>query len=541
MMQIALVEATAIAQLTVEPLGLAYISSYLKKNDIDNKMFFYAQSEDSFNKILSYRPQLIGLSMYLENYEIIRNFCRKIKNCLEDVKICVGGHFPTSYKERILHDIQDIDFVVCYEGEYAFYNLIQTLQSGGDLNSVENLIYRKADTFVANVCSRKFLNLDELPFPNRQLFVKNGIFSLAQISTSRGCTKHCSFCSCHRFWKSWRGRSIGNVVEEMEQIIAEKSIRLFGMVDSSFEDPGISIDKLNALSQILINKKLGILYLCYFRADIIRKLTEPDLARMVESGLFSVFFGVETGNEEDRVLYNKTADISEGINAIRLFQKYPLNVSIGFINFNPYTTLDKLRLNIEFLSKIDMSYYKYIYSRYIAYYGTELYEKLLSDELITTEKIGEQDNYRFVRPEIKKLYDGIEHFFTTERNKSIQNIAGKLQELQEVALVVLRLYGEQAPLLEEQIQKTLPNIKALFQSFNKVNELCFLELLHESDTFLNPDPSSILRIFNDHYNDQMLNQFDKDYNMLNYRFCLMIKKHAPKHVVDKFMNRGEMS
>lgn len=541
MMRIALIEAPAVAELTVEPLGLAYISSYLKKYDIDNELFFYDQSEDSINKISSYCPQLIGLSMYLENYAVIRDFCRKIKNCLKDVKICVGGHFPTFYKERILYDIQDIDYVVCYEGEYAFYNLIKTLQSGGDLNSVENLVFRKANTVIANTCSRKFLNLDELPFPNRQLLVKNGIFSLAQISTSRGCTKHCSFCSSHEFWKSWRGRSMNNVVEEMEQIIAEKSIKLFGMVDSSFEDPGISIHKLNTLSQILLNKKLGILYLCYFRADIIRELNKSDLARMVESGLFSVFIGAETGNEEDRVLYNKTASISEAIKAIRLFQEYPLNVSIGFINFNPYTTLDRLRLNIEFLSKIDMAYYKYIYSKYIAYYGTKLYETLLSDGLIISEKIGEYNNYRFVHPEITKLYDGIEHFFTTKRHESIQNIAGKLQELQEISLVVLRLYGEQTPLFEGHIKRILHNIKALFQSFNKVNELCFLELLHESGTFRNITLSSIIQIFDDHYNDQLLKQFEKEYNMLNYQFCLIIKKYAPKHVVDEFLNKGRIS
>lgn len=61
------------------------------------------------------------------------------------------------------------------------------------------------------------------------------------VSTSRGCFSSCLFCSVAAFWRTsegvkWRGRSINNIVDELEQLY-HKGARYFKFVDDSFIEP----------------------------------------------------------------------------------------------------------------------------------------------------------------------------------------------------------------------------------------------------------------------------------------------------------------
>lgn len=56
-------------------------------------------------------------------------------------------------------------------------------------------------------------------------------FTTAIMSTSRGCTRNCSFCSSPDFWRQrkvcWRGRSPENIADEIELIVEKYNIHNF--------------------------------------------------------------------------------------------------------------------------------------------------------------------------------------------------------------------------------------------------------------------------------------------------------------------------
>ena len=82
------------------------------------------------------------------------------------------------------------------------------------VEDVRGLIYRKGDTIISNKDQDLIKDLDMLPPPARDLLVDNNI-RFAQVLTSRGCTRNCSFCCSNGYWKKWRGRDIKKVIDEV--------------------------------------------------------------------------------------------------------------------------------------------------------------------------------------------------------------------------------------------------------------------------------------------------------------------------------------
>ena len=63
---------------------------------------------------------------------------------------------------------------------------------------------------------------------------------MARIYSSRGCCANCSFCThnCYNTSKTWRGRSVKEVFDEMVDVHQKYGISVFMFNDSSIEDPG---------------------------------------------------------------------------------------------------------------------------------------------------------------------------------------------------------------------------------------------------------------------------------------------------------------
>ena len=87
------------------------------------------------------------------------------------------------------------------------------------------------------------------------------------------------------------------------------------------------------------------------RAELIRQYSNEYIQKSKKAGLESIYLGLESGNSEDLKLYGKIATIQDNIEAIALLKKHDVNISYGFINFNPYSSIEKLSENLDFLYK----------------------------------------------------------------------------------------------------------------------------------------------------------------------------------------------
>lgn len=159
-----------------EYIGISYIKAYLDRHNVTcSSQAIY--SEEMVKIILNYQkssfPLLIGLPMYCNNQRLIKQFSSKIKKACKECLICVGGPQVMGYEKEILDDCQDIDFVCTGEGEETFWDLYNRILNNTTLIGCEGISFRLEKDVYVNKRRKVIENLDELPFPYRELNKNN--------------------------------------------------------------------------------------------------------------------------------------------------------------------------------------------------------------------------------------------------------------------------------------------------------------------------------------------------------------------------------
>ena len=105
------------------------------KHDVD---FFEFTIKDDINKIIdyinSYDSEILGLSVYIWNIELVKKILPNITN-----KIIFLGGPEASYNTSLLSE--KIKYIIKGEGEEAFNELIDYLKNKIDISKVSNLFY----------------------------------------------------------------------------------------------------------------------------------------------------------------------------------------------------------------------------------------------------------------------------------------------------------------------------------------------------------------------------------------------------------------
>jgi radical SAM superfamily enzyme YgiQ (UPF0313 family) len=105
---------------------------------------------------------------------------------------------------------------------------------------------------------------------------------------------------------------------------------------------------------------------------------EPEiLESMLEDGLFAVYLGVESGCEAGLRELNKMVSVKRNIEAINLLKSHNVALAIGFMLFDPSSTLVTILKNVEFLKLVgEDGYFPINFCKMLPYAGTPIEEKL---------------------------------------------------------------------------------------------------------------------------------------------------------------------
>lgn len=227
-----------------ENLGIEYISAALKKYGHRTFLAFDPQLFDDLflnwskiAQIFDYRkkiikklkyekPDLIIFSVVSDIYPWACEMAKLIKEELGHIPILFGGPHVTAVPERVLEK-KFIDYVIVGEGEYPTVELVEALESNEPIDKILNLGFKNRNKIIINETRLLIQNLDELPFPDVDLFLKPNPYAKKEynIITGRGCVHVCSYChnSVERnvLWKHrgkyFRRRSIDNVLTELKE------------------------------------------------------------------------------------------------------------------------------------------------------------------------------------------------------------------------------------------------------------------------------------------------------------------------------------
>ena len=211
------------------------------------------------------------------------------------------------------------------------------------------------------------------------------------------------------------------VVDEIEYIVKKYHKTRFTFTDNSYEDPNNDLGRQREIAKEIIRRQLCIGYCVSYKTDFYKYCTTELMNLLLASGLYSIFIGFEAGNDEDLRLYRKACTVADNDAAIRFYKTFEdLNIVLGFINFNPYTTVEKLNANLAFLRRneyaCDLSYFT---SKLTPYKGTQLFEKLQRDGILTGDIYSRGYGYIYVDKEIEKLESYI--FNVTHKYKILKD------------------------------------------------------------------------------------------------------------------------
>lgn len=352
------------------PLGLLYIASILRKNN--HKVFFidgaFHNAEETVIYAKKVNPEVIGLSICSIAWEKTSGFIKRLRLELPHTKIVIGGPHPTALKEQCIIECPEVDFVCVGEGELTFLELCNELERGKNakIKRVDGIIWKDKGKIVRNNPRKLISNLDELPFPARDL-VNNSKYipAVSQYKrlpntimiTSRGCHYSCKFCGSSVYYREagvpYRERSIPNVIQEIEEVISKFGIRNMIFFDETFT---YNRKRVMEFCNEMIKRKIDLTWHANARVDTVdREL----LTKMKKAGCWKLLYGIESAVQKNLDNVDKGISISQTREAIKITREIGIKTFGNFVLGLPGETYEDGLKTIKFACDLDLDYVKF--------------------------------------------------------------------------------------------------------------------------------------------------------------------------------------
>jgi anaerobic magnesium-protoporphyrin IX monomethyl ester cyclase len=395
-------------------LGLGYLASTLRQHGYSVDICDVEAPPDQIvATALQTNPMIVGFSLIFQFY--ILQYQRIIAMLREAGVQChftMGGHFPSLSHIRTLEMVPELDSVVRFEGEMTLLELADVIGHGQDWRTVPGIAYRSGDQ-IANTSLRALVDdLDQIPYPDRNYEPETAIGHKAlPLLASRGCARTCSFCSIQTFYRAAPGKIVrtrmpARVVEEMRSLYLDRGITIFLFQDDDFPLFGPvwrrwAADFVSELHRSGLSSR--VIWKMNCRADSV----DADVfASLRNAGLYLVYMGLESGNEEGLKTLHKQVTVEQNLRAVQLLKQVGLLFEFGFMLFDPGSTLDSVRANLSFLRTILADgCAAAVFCRMLPYDGTPI-----KDELERTGRLKGnivKPDYDFLDPRVTALYHSL--------------------------------------------------------------------------------------------------------------------------------------
>ena len=348
------------------PLGLMYLTAFIKKHGFKDVRIVHMEAErvgfDELARMLQeHRPDIIGISaLTAESLGMFRvaKIAKKYKN---DCLVIAGGPHPSGDPKGTLND-NNIDLVVCGEGEQALLNILQAYEHGTEYALIKN-VWARVNSQIVSPAKVSFLqDIDALPYPDWDA-VKLEKYTLSQpmslylhaqkymaLFTSRGCPFQCIFCH-DIFGKRFRAHSPERVFDEISLLHYKYGIDQFEILDDVFN---FDRDRVVQIMKKIIGSGMRIkLYFCNgLRGDMLDKEL---IDLFVEAGVVSIGVAIDTASPRLQKEIRKNINFDKIKLVIEYASRKNLVVNGAFMIGFPTETLSEVIQTIRYavLSRLD--------------------------------------------------------------------------------------------------------------------------------------------------------------------------------------------
>ena len=370
-----------------EPMGLAYIASFLEKKGYLVRILDAAVLGMSLKDVEQFLKDdyfdIIGVTMLTPAYSAALNIFKIIKKVSPRTVTVCGGPHPTALPRETLEEIKELDIVCMGEGEHTMYEIVKSLEENEDFSKIKGIAFRQDDKIVINALRPYEKNLDSFPIPARHLLPVDK-YSLTASRTSggrycptvivaRGCPFRCAFCY-RIFGSTFRHHSIERIIEELKLLINK-----YQASQVNLEADTISLNKkfliglCDAIISNRINKKIK--WTCESRVDA---MDEDVLKKMKEAACWQISYGVESGVQRLLDIILKGIRLEQIERIFKLTKKHRISIRSFFMLGLPTETREESYQTIEFGKKLDADWAQFTLT--IPYPGTYLYSLVKDSE-----------------------------------------------------------------------------------------------------------------------------------------------------------------
>ncbi len=464
----------------IHELDIEYGINSISNSNIELATYYLGKDEDviPIMQTIGFDKSINIFFLSYGCYDLLKktSILFKQKNQQSINIVCMG--LATKLYEKLLLNNTSIDIAVLGECDSVLNGLCNSIIKEEDYHKVPGIAYLKNGKLSINM-KKEFLD-ESIDFnaPKRIIEEKKNRFF--HVFGTRECEGYCTFCDRNSLFlnrdENIKYRPIIDIVKEIDELVKQYDCKFITFSDPTFGGRELK-EKLIDLYEILNSKNYWVQFTMNLRAELIDEEVIDVLCLLKSVGLGKVFIGIESFNETELKLYRKTASLIDNYNCLRLFnnnhdkliENYWLEVEYGFINFNPYSSIQSLKNNLQNIKKWEINNTPYMATSKLTINSlTSITGKVKKDGLIKNFETNNLSylfehsfDYSFKNNEIEQIYRALN---VVREQLSIKNTNG----LEFIRNRYYHFFGNDTLLIE--YEKTYKKLKRIINEIT--NDFC---------------------------------------------------------------------
>lgn len=364
-------------------LGPGYIGEAMMRCEIDVSITdcsIYSYDDIELAKILiESGVKIFGIGALYPMFKEVERLCGIIRAVVPDATIILGGSLPSPIPEFALRQT-GADIVTIGEAELTIPRVMAALAGEENIDDVPGICFFRDGEFVDNgkPTLPKKVTRKEVGWARYELYPAEKYITwpkfhpfnqddrVLPISTGRGCPYACNFCFRVT---AYRIRPADDILDEMEYLVDRYNLNAFYINDDLLM---LSDRKIRDFCTGILDRGLKIRFSCTGRVNIVT----PEIIQLLkDAGCVSIYYGLESGNDEVLQTISKKTNLEQIHHAVRLTKEAGIYTEFGTMFGQPGETEETLKDTVQLMK--DLAYGEYRAQKIfgcVPFPGTGLYD-----------------------------------------------------------------------------------------------------------------------------------------------------------------------
>jgi anaerobic magnesium-protoporphyrin IX monomethyl ester cyclase len=362
---------------TLPHIGVAYVAAVLRQAGhvalVIDAIAERLTMRQVVRRVVDFGPDLVGITANTSQILNAATTAKHIRTALPNTVLCIGGYHVTPLPKQTLEEFPIFDVGVFGEGERTILDLVERLDDPDVHGEVPGLVSRRGEEIVVGPDRETIVDLDSLPFPAYDLMPYDRYFGpwtvrkkrMLNLSTARGCPYTCTFCQ-NVGGLQYRRRSVESVGPELTELVDRYHVQMIAITDETFT---LNNKRTAALCEEMLRRNIQkkATWFCETRVDAVN----PELLKLMKrAGCQTIYYGVESGNQDSLEASQKKISKEQAQQAIRWTREQGIHTHAGFILGHPNDTVSSIRKTVQFAIEVDPDICAFTIM--IPYPGTEI-------------------------------------------------------------------------------------------------------------------------------------------------------------------------